>query len=187
MSDHTSAIIAVLAILAAFLISVPASKYMIHNNFKRTRLIMSAFFLFVVAALSISFWPYGMMTFNYSFPAILMGIILGQIIGVRTEEQKEMEQGVEYYLEHFAEIKPEDLKNLSWWSIVNFYSIMCGLVLINLIGFTNIILKGSPAFIIATSSIGAFFVGTIVPYLIHLWAHPVRERLNNRKNEREQQ
>jgi cytochrome bd-type quinol oxidase subunit 2 len=174
MADHAAAITAVIAILAAFLISLAVAKYTIKDNFVRTRLIMSALFLFITTTLSISFWPYALLTFNYSFPSFLIGIILGQIIGVRTEQQKIVEHGIERYAERFARVSAEDVKKLTWWSIINFYSIMCGLVLINLIGFTNIILHGSPAFIIATSMVGALFVGSIVPYLIHLWTVRLR-------------
>jgi F0F1-type ATP synthase assembly protein I len=38
----------------------------------------------------------------------------------------------------------------------------------------DVILHGSPAFIIATSMVGALFVGSIVPYLIHLWTVRLR-------------
>lgn len=170
MADHSFAITAVIALLAAFLISIAAFKYAIEDNFLRTRLVMSALFIFIVSTLTISFWPYAGLTFNYSFPALLIGIILGQIIGVRTEQQKIIEEGVERYAEHFAHIRKEDVKKLTWWSVINYYSISCGLILINLVGFTNIILHGSERFIIATSIVGALFVGSIIPYLVHLWS-----------------
>lgn len=180
MADHTFAITAVLALLAAFLISIAAVKYAVADNFLRTRLTMSALFIFIVSTLTISFWPYARLTFNYALPALLIGIILGQIIGVRTEQQKLVEQGIERYMERFAHIHKEDVRKLTWWSIINFYSISCGLILINLIGFTNIILHGSERFIIATSIVGALFVGSIVPYLVHLWrlsfTHPATRR-----------
>jgi hypothetical protein len=85
-------------------------------------------------------------------------------------------QGLEEYMERFARIGKEDLKNFTWWSFVNFYSIMASLVLINLVGLTNVILKGSPALVIATSVVGAAFIGSIVPYLVHLWTLPRAER-----------
>lgn len=169
MADHASAITAVIALLAAFLVSIPVVKYAIRDDFSRTRFIMSELFLFITATLTISFWPYAGLTFNYSFPSFLVGIILGQIIGVRTERQKIIEHGVEHYMEHFAHINKRDAQKLTWWSIINFYSIMAGLVVINLIGFTNIILRGTPLFIIGTSMVGAAFMGSIVPYLVHLW------------------
>jgi hypothetical protein len=101
---------------------------------------------------------------------------LGYAIGVRTEQQKLMMQGIENYMERFAIIEHADIKNLSWWSVVNFYSIMSGLILINLVGFTNIILKGNTSFIILTSVVGAALIGSIVPYLAHLWTLPLTHR-----------
>jgi hypothetical protein len=162
-------VIIVIALLALFLISITVSKYAIQNNFVRTRFIMSALFAYIVITLSISFWPFALLTLPYAIPAALLGMALGYFIGVRTERQKIVMNGVEHYVEHFAHVNPKDFKNLPWWSIINFYSIMAGLILINLIGFTNIILQGSPAFIIATSVVGAAFIGSIFPYLIHLW------------------
>lgn len=181
MADHSFAITAVIALLAAFLISIAAFKYAIEDNFLRTRLVMSALFIFIVSTLTISFWPYAGLTFNYSFPALLIGIILGQIIGVRTEQQKIIEEGVERYAEHFAHIRKEDVKKLTWWSVINYYSISCGLILINLIGFTNIILHGSENFIIATSVVGALFTGSIIPYLIHLWSLSFTHHITRRR------
>lgn len=173
MYEHAPAITLVIAILAAFLISIAAAKYAIRDNFVRTRFIMSALFVFIVSTLSISFLPFAALTFPYALPGFLVGIILGQAIGVRTEQQKIVEHGIEHYMERFAHISHEDVRRLTWWSIVNFYSIMCGLVLINLIGFTNIILHGQhTSFIIGTSIVGALFVGSIFPYLVHLWAIP---------------
>lgn len=181
MADHSFAVTAVLALLAAFLITIAAVRYAIADDFRRTRLIMSALFLFIVSTLTISFWPYAGLTFNYSFPALLIGIILGQIIGVRTEQQKIVEQGIERYAERFAHIHKEDVKRLTWWSIINYYSISCGLILINLIGFTNIILHGSEQFIIATSVVGALFTGSIIPYLIHLWSLSFTHHITRRR------
>jgi hypothetical protein len=163
------AIIVVTALLALFLISITVFKYAIHNNFMRTRLTMSALFIFIVLVLSISFWPSAMITFPYTIPAFICGLILGHLIGVRTEQQKLAMNGVEHYMEHFAHINPADLQNLTWWSFINYYSIMCGLILINLVGFTNIILNGSLVFVVVSSVVGAALIGSIVPYLFHLW------------------
>lgn len=130
---------------------------------------MSALFLFIVLTLSISFWPSAPLTLPYTIPALFIGMALGYFIGVHTEQQKLMMHGIEHYMERFAHIEHADIKRLTWWSIINFYSIICGLILINLVGFTNVILAGSPAFTIATSSVGALLIGSIVPYLAHLW------------------
>lgn len=167
--DVSLSITLVIALLAFFFILVTVFKYTIVNTFVRTRLTMSALFLFIVATLSISFWPYAALTLPYSVPALGLGMLLGHVIGVRAAKERLMLEGLEHYMEHFAHITPSD-KTFSWWSFVNFYSLMCGLVLINLVGFTNVILKGSPSFIIATSSVGALLIGSIVPYLAHLWS-----------------
>ena len=167
--SNSASIVVVIALLAVFLIGITIAKYAIHNNFMRTRLTMSALFLFITLTLTISFWPSAPSTLPFTIPAALLGMILGYVIGVHTERQKLMVQGIENYMENFARIAPEDVKRLNWWSIVNYYSIMCGLVLINLVGFTNIILKGSPTFVIITSVVGALLIGSIVPYLAHLW------------------
>lgn len=169
MSATTSVIIAI-ALLALFLISLTVLKYAVRNSFIRTRFIMTALFAFIVLTLSISFWPEAPITLPFAIPATFVGMLLGYVIGVRTERQKIVTHGIEHYMERFARIDPEDVRKLTWWSVVNYYSIMCGLVLINLVGFTNIILRGSPLFIIITSSIGAAFVGSIIPYLAHLWS-----------------
>jgi hypothetical protein len=169
MTGTALTITVVIALLALFLISITVIRYAVHDNFTRTRFTMSALFLFIVSTLSISFWPYATLTLPYSAPAFILGVLLGYFIGVHTERQKLMMQGTERYMEHFAHIEHTDLKKLTWWSIINFYSVTCGIILINLIGFTNVILKGSPLFVIITSSIGAALVGSIVPYLAHLW------------------
>ncbi|KND49197.1 MAG: hypothetical protein AB203_02255 [Parcubacteria bacterium C7867-008] len=176
MTSLNPTVIVVVAILALFLISITVSKYAIHDNFTRTRFVMSALFAFIVATLTISFWRFAFMTLPYTIPAMLAGILLGYLIGVRTEQQKIVTNGIEHYMERFAHIEHKDVKNLTWWSVINFYSIMCGLVLINLIGFTNVILQGSPGFIIGTSVVGAAFIGSILPYLYHLWTLPCGER-----------
>lgn len=137
---------------------------------------MSALFLFIVLTLSISFWPSAPITLPYTIPALLIGMGLGYFIGVRTERQKLMMNGIEHYMERFAHIEESDVKNLTWWSIINFYSIMCGLILINLVGFTNVILRGSPTFVIVTSVVGALLIGSILPYLAHLWTFPSARR-----------
>src|SRR6266403_2977887 len=170
MASTSISIILVIALLALFLISITVIKYAVADNFARTRFTMSALFLFIVCTLSISFWPSATMTIPYTAPAFMLGVLLGYFIGVHTERQKLMMNGAEHYMEHFAHIEHSDFKKLTWWSIVNFYSIICGLILINLIGFTNIILKGSPTFIVITSVVGAALVGSIVPYLAHLWS-----------------
>lgn len=167
-----------IALLAFFLIFITALKYAIHNNFMRTRVIMTAFFLFIVCTLSFSFWPYAAATFPYTIPAFIVGLTLGYLIGVRTAQQKLRAHGVEHYMEHFAHIHSHDFKNLTWWSVVNFYSVMGGLILINFVGFSTVFHSGSETWAITTSVVGALLLGSIVPYLAHLWSVKATNRAN---------
>lgn len=173
MLGSTSLITIAIALLALFFLSIAIGKFAIRNTFTRTRFMMSALFMFIVLTLSISFWPHASMTLPYAIPACALGVVLGYAIGVRTERQKLMVQGLEQYMQRFAIIEHSDFKNLNWWSFVNFYSVMSGLVLINLVGFTNIILEGEPSFVIFTSVVGAMLIGSIIPYLAHLWTFPL--------------
>jgi hypothetical protein len=174
MVSATSSITIVIALLALFLISISVAKYAMRNKFARTRFTMSALFLFIVLTLSISFWPWAPLTLPYTIPFFILGMLLGYFIGVRTERQKLTTHGIEHYMERFAHIEHSDVRNLTWWSIINFYSITAALVLINLVGFTNVILAGSPLFIIITSVVGAALIGSILPYLAHLWTIPFK-------------
>lgn len=176
MTGTTLTITIAIALLALFFIIITIFKFVIEDTFTRTRLMMSALFVFIVLTLSVSFWPYAYLTLPYSIPALILGMMLGYGIGVRTERQKLTMQGIERYMERFAIIEHSDIKNMNWWSFVNFYSVMCGLVLINLVGFTNVILQGEPSFIILTSVVGAALIGSIVPYLAHLWTFPITHR-----------
>jgi hypothetical protein len=179
MIGTAAPIIFAIALLALFLISVAVLKYAVQDTFMRTRLLMTALFFFIVLTLTISFWRSVALTLPYTLPAFILGILLGYFIGVHTERQKIMTQGMEHYMEHFAHIKHADLKNLTWWSIVNYYSIMGALILINLVGFTNVILDGSPAFVIITSVVGASLIGSILPYLAHLWTVPLIKKMQS--------
>lgn len=158
-----------LVLLAVFLIFVVALQYAGLNTFRRTRAIMTAFFFFIVATLTVSFFTYAMATLPFTIPAFMLGGVIGYALGVTTERQKLAAQGLEHYMEHFAHIHAEDIKSFTWWSVINFYSVAGGLLLINLIGFSNVILGGSEIGAIVTSVIGAFLLGTIAPYLVHLW------------------
>jgi len=165
----TETVIVSIALLAVFLIALTVAKYAFHHSFARTRFIMSALFVYLVLSLSVAFWSYGPITLPFAIPGLIVGVLLGYVIGVRTERQKLMMHGIEHYLEHFAHITEDDVKSFTWWSFVNYYSITCALLLINLIGFTNVIAKSSPSFVIATCAFGALLIGSIVPYLAHLW------------------
>jgi hypothetical protein len=131
---------------------------------------MTLFFCFIVTTLTLSFWQHALATLPYTIPAALIGALIGYVLGVRTEQKKLTMQGVAEYMAHFAHIHLHDIKSLTWWSFINFYSVMGALVLMNLIGLTNVIYLGAEFGAIATSVFGAFLIGSIVPYLIHLWS-----------------
>ncbi|HEY4501714.1 MAG TPA: hypothetical protein VJJ20_01430 [Candidatus Paceibacterota bacterium] len=164
-----SSITLVIALLALFLSYLVVLKYNVRNNFARTRLGMTSFFFFIVATLSLSFWRYTLDTLPFAVPAFLVGCALGYLIGVRGAEERLKKEGQAHYREHFAHIHVRGLSDLTWWSILNFYSVAGALVLINLVGLSTVILK-SEALAIATSSVGALLLGTILPYLFHLWS-----------------
>lgn len=170
MAEETSTIIFSLAILVLFLSYITGLKYVIENHFVRTRLIMTSFLVFVVITLTASFWRYTLDSLPFTVPALAVGAFIGYVIGVRAERAKLDAVGIQYYLEHFAHIHVSDLKALSWWSIINFYSVMGGLVLINLVGLSTVIFAGRESLAIATCAVGAFLVGTLVPYIVHLWS-----------------
>lgn len=160
----------VIALLTAFLCFAVGLKYAALTGFERTRLTMTAFFVFIVATLSISFWQYALISLPYTIPAALIGALAGYWFGVRTERHKLRTHGLEHYMEHFAHVHLHDVAALNWWSIINFYTIMGGLLLINLIGLSTVIFGGEQVSAVRTSMVGAFLLGTIVPYLAHLWS-----------------
>jgi hypothetical protein len=143
---------------------------------------MTAFFCFIVATLTISFWEFFFATLPYTIPSGLVGIAAGYLIGVRAAEERLHAEGVRYYLAHFAHIHIEK-EDFNWWSVINFYSVMGALVLINLVGLTTVILHNLKPFALATSAFGAFLIGSIVPYLIHLWNIKTRHTNNKTTSE----
>ncbi len=183
MLDSTLSAILVTALLALFLVSITVAKYAILNTFQRTRFMMSALFLFIVSTLSIAFWPFALITLPFTIPALVLGMALGYFIGVHTERQKIVVHGIEHYIEHFAHIKDTDFKKMSWWSVINFYSITCALILINLVGFTSVIMHDSPVFVVVTSTVGATLIGSIIPYLAHLWTFRLQNGMATRAPE----
>ncbi len=163
-------VIAAVAVLTLFLSLLTALKYAVADNFTRTRLIMTAFFCFIVATLTISYWPFFFATLPYTVPAGMLGVIIGYFVGVRAAEERLNTEGLRHYLEHFAHIHLKDSSSLNWWSLINFYSVMSALALINLVGLTTVIFNNTKPLTLATSAFGAFLIGTIAPYLIHLWS-----------------
>jgi hypothetical protein len=158
-----------IAALAAFLIFITALKYAVADAFARTRLGMTAFFVFIVVTLSVSFWHYALESLPFAAPAALVGLLVGQFVGARAAQERLLLQGAEEYMEHFAHVHLADVKNLQWWSIINFYTVMGALLVINFVGLSDVIFGGEH-WADATSAVGAFLLGTLLPYLIHLWA-----------------
>lgn len=163
-------IIIVLAVLTLFLMIAVGLRYAISSTFVRTRLVMTLFFMFIVATLTISFWSVALQTLPFTIPAAIVGVLLGYVLGVTTERRKLSAQGMAHYLKHFAHIHIHDIKSLTWWSFLNFYSVMGALLLINFVGLSNVIFKGNTEWAILTSMFGAFLIGSIVPYLVYLWS-----------------
>lgn len=158
-----------IALLAIFLSFLVVLKYTIADRFRSTRFAMTSFFLFIVATLSLSFWRYTLDTLPYTVPAFIVGLIVGYAVGVRGAEERRRREGEEHYREHFAHIHVHHSRAITWWTFINFYTIMGALILINLVGFSVVIMQSEP-FAIGTSTVGALLLGSIVPYLIHIWS-----------------
>lgn len=184
--DLPNSITITIAVLTVFLVFITALKFGIEDEFVRTRLIMTAFFFFIIATLTISFWRYTAATLPYTTPAFGLGALLGYILGVRTEQKKITTEGLSYYMRHFAHIRSSDLESFTWWSFINFYSVMSALVLINLVGLSTVLFRRSEDLSIGTCVVGAFLLGTIAPYLVHLWsikaAHSTSTTTSEKKN-----
>lgn len=170
MNSNTIHIIFVIATLIVFLVSLTAFKYTIKDRFSRVRLSMTAFLIFIFVTITISFLQYALYSLYFTIPAFFVGAVLGYRIGVHTERQKIATKGIEHYIEHFAHIRKADLKKMAWWSIVNFYSIIGALILINLIGLSLFIFPDLVEVALFTMTVAAFLIGTIVPYILHLWS-----------------
>lgn len=186
MEPLPTSILLVVATLTIFLCFITGVKYGVQNKFIRRRIIMTSFFFFIVTTLSVSFWPYALATLPFTIPAALIGALIGHLVGVRTAQEKLSAQGAAHYMEHFAHIHISEFRALTWWSVINFYSIMGALVLINLVGLSTVIFSQAQEWAIATSVVGAFLLGTIAPYLVHLWSinttHKSNTTISEKKN-----
>lgn len=163
-------IVAIIVLLTIFLMVLSALRYAVEDGFVRTRLVMTLFFCFIVGTLTLSFWPYALVSLQFSAPAAILGALVGYFAGVKTAEEKLMIQGLEHYMEHFSHVHISDLTKLQWWSVVNFYSIAGALVMTNLVGLSTVIYRGNDAWALTACAAGAFLIGTIFPYLVHLWS-----------------
>jgi len=169
MEQLPISVVIVVALLTIFLSFVLAIRYIVYDEFNRTRLMMTALVVFIAATLTVSFYRYTFDTLPFTIPSCIVGMTVGYFVGVRTAERKLAVEGIAHYMGHFAHIHLYDLRNLSWWSFLNFYSVVGGLLMINLIGLSNVIFGGNEQWATITSIFGAFGIGTIVPYLLHLW------------------
>lgn len=169
MEPLYSVLIAILA-LTVFLFLVSALAYAITNAFRRTTFVMTALFCFIVVTLTVSFWRYALVSLEFTIPAFFVGMALGYFIGVKAAKEKMMMLGAEHYVEHFAHVHIGDITRLHWWSVINFYSIVGALALINLVGLSNVIFEGRESWAMFACAFGAFLMGTVVPYLVHLWS-----------------
>jgi hypothetical protein len=162
-------IILTIAVLTVFFIFIVAAKFAIEDDFARTRLVMTAFFFFIVATLTICFSEFFVATLPYTIPAGAFGVLVGFLIGVPAAESRLKKEGVGRYRHDFAQIEVSGIRGFKWWSLINFYTVFATLLLINLVGFTTVLLHNLEPMALATSAFGAFLIGTIVPYLYHLW------------------
>lgn len=183
MDPLVASITLVIAVLTIFLSFVIVLKYATEDAFTRTRLVMTAFFVFIVATLTLSYWQFFFDTLPYTLPAGIVGVLTGYLIGVRTAQAKLAAEGAARYLKHFAHIHLRDVLQGNWWAVINFYSVMGALALINLVGLTTIIFHNLKPMTLLTSAFGAFLIGTIIPYLIHLWTIRIRQNAKSTRRE----
>ena len=163
-------IMLVLLALVIFLSLLMIYKYAIADDFHRTRVIMTTFLGFIVTTLTISFWEYTVQSIMFVIPAFLLGCYVGYSVAVKAAKRKLAQHGVQHYVQTVMHISKTELKAFNWWSIVNVYSIMGGLVLMNMVGLSLFIIPGYEPIAIATTVVGAFLIGTMVPYIVHLWS-----------------
>lgn len=156
-----------IAALAGFLLFISALRYAVPDAFVRTRLIMTAFVAFIVVTLTAAFWRYTADSLLFSVPALLLGMLAGHEVGVRAAQEKLLAQGAREYMAHVAHIHVADITKLKWWSVIN--SIAGALLIINLLGLSVVIFDTNTPLALATCAVGAFLVGTLLPYLMHLW------------------
>jgi hypothetical protein len=164
-----------IAALAAFLIFVSAAGYAVPDTFSRSRLIMTAFFIFIVCTLTVSFWRYTLPSVWFSLPALILGMLAGHFIGVKAAKERLMLEGAERYMAHAFHVHFGDMERLEWWSLINFYTIAGALVLVNVMGLSTVFFAGREGWALASCAIGALLIGTIAPYLVHLWSISARQ------------
>jgi hypothetical protein len=169
MDYHSELVTLGIVALTVFLSLITALKYVIRNNFIRTRLIMSSFVIFIIFTMGVSFWDSIQRSLVYIGLSLAAGMVIGYAVAVQAEKEKIRKHGLHHYAKHFAHVHVRDFKALTWWSFINFYSIIGGLALINLIGLSTVIFR-TEVWAIFSLTVGAFLLGTLLPYVIHLWS-----------------
>ncbi len=172
-----------IVVLTVFLMFVTGLKYAVRSHVLQTKLIMTSFFFFIVCTLTISFWQYALDTLPYSIPAALMGAAVGHLVGVRAAEERMRKEGLAHYMEHFAHVHLREMGTVTWWSLINFYTVMGALALINFVGLSTVLFDEARSWALITSAIGAFLLGTIAPYLIHVWTIGATHNTKSTTNE----
>lgn len=171
-----SSIILTIAVLTVFLVLLIVLKYAVEDNFNRTRLSMTAFFLFIVATLTICFKEYFFATLPFTLPSGFLGVLVGYFVALPAAEARLKKEGLSRYRNDFAEVEVKGIRGFQWWSLLNFYTILTALALINLVGLTTVLLHNLMPMALATSAFGAFLIGSIIPYLYHLWTIKSRSK-----------
>ncbi|TSC68101.1 MAG: hypothetical protein G01um101456_740 [Parcubacteria group bacterium Gr01-1014_56] len=174
MEQLPASITITVLLLTIFLGFITALKYAVADNFVRTRLIMTSFFFFIVATLTVAYSEFFFDTLPFTIPAGVAGVVVGYLIGVRAAQAKLAMEGAAHYMRHFAHIHLRDITQGNWWAVINFYSVVGALALINFVGLTTVIFHNLKPMSLATSAFGAFLLGSIVPYLAHLWSIKTR-------------
>lgn len=169
MDTNIIAVMTALAALVIFLCLVVVLKYAIKGNFTRTRIILTLLLGFLVAVVLLAFWQHIAASATTMLTAFLLGVLIGERGGVRPAQRKIATEGVRYYMEEFVHTSKEELKAFTWWSIVNFYAIMCALIMMNLVGLSRILFDGNMYLATGVVAFGAFLIGVTLPYVIHLW------------------
>ena len=144
---------------------------------------MTSFFFFIVATLTIAYSEFFFDTLPFTIPSGVAGVAVGYLVGARAAKAKLAMEGAAYYTRHFAHIHLRDITEGNWWAVINFYSVVSALALINFVGLTTVIFHNLKPMSLATSAFGAFLLGSIVPYLAHLWSIKTRQTKSSSTSE----
>jgi hypothetical protein len=169
MDTNVIPVMTALAALVIFLCLVVVLKYAIRGNFTRTRIILTLLLCFLVSVVLLAFWNHIAASATTMLTTFLFGVLIGERGGVRPAQRKIATEGVRYYMEEFVHSSREELKAFTWWGIVNFYAIMCALIMMNLVGLSRIFFEENGHLATVVVGFGTFLIGVTLPYVIHLW------------------